>query len=131
VNKINELALLTLVTVGLFGCGYKNAVMNSPNISIPQNVSQEQLGKNVRDVLMKRRWIIMEEEKGFVTASIKRGQTAADIKITYDSKNMQIKRVNTSPNLRYQTKAGEERIHNHYNTWIANLEKDLKAAWVK
>lgn len=130
-QRINVLGMLSLTMFVSVGCGYKQALIVTPNVPVPQETNIEKTAKIVRSAVVKRGWKIVEEGNGFTTAKIVRGQTAAEVKISYDTKNVDVRYVSSSPNLRYKKKNGEERIHNHYNTWVMNLKKDIEKEFIK
>jgi hypothetical protein len=71
--------------------------------------------------LVERTWTVEGEEPNTIVASVSAGGHSATAGITYDDHTYSIKRLESSPGLKFD---GYE-IHRRYNQWIKNLRKTI------
>jgi hypothetical protein len=71
--------------------------------------------------LAERTWTVEGEEANTIVATVTAGGHSATAGITYDDLTYSIKRLESSPGLKFD---GYE-IHRRYNTWIKNLRKTI------
>jgi hypothetical protein len=122
---MRHLALLFLLFFAT-ACGFNVAPVldvHSAKVTLPTGVTPS--AALTRDAILRalseRTWTVEGEEPNTIVASVTAGGHSATAGITYDDLTYSIKRLESSPGLKYD---GYE-IHRRYNTWIKNLRKTI------
>ena len=107
----------------LSNCAHKNRMLYNPE---PISVHQSSNVRNsIRNALKRYEWIVESDKPGMMVAKQMRRSHMAKVKITYNSKKVNVEYVN-SDNLNYSVdEEGNKRIHGTYNTWVTNLERAI------
>lgn len=107
-------------------CGFNVAPVldvHNASVIVPRGVTPS--AALTRDAILRalseRTWSVEGEEANTIVASVTAGGHGATAGITYDDHSYSIKRLESSPGLKYD---GYE-IHRRYNTWIKNLRKTI------
>jgi hypothetical protein len=107
-------------------CGFNTAPVldvHSAKVTLPGGVSPS--NALTRDAILRalaeRTWTVEGEEPNTIVASVTAGGHSATAGITYDDLTYSIKRLESSPGLKYD---GYE-IHRRYNNWIKNLRTTI------
>lgn len=117
---------LKLILTGIFvvalasGCAGTAPVQNI-NQSIAGNHSEVQVRQAILYAGLNRGWIMNPTSEGMIDGKILLRGHSADIRITYNANNYQIKYIGSS-----NMAAKEGKIHSNYNRWVANLNKDIQ-----
>ncbi|MEE4411232.1 MULTISPECIES: hypothetical protein [unclassified Serratia (in: enterobacteria)] len=117
---------LKLILTGVFvaalvsGCAGSTPVQNI-NQTIAGNHSEAQVRQAILYAGLNRGWIMNPTSEGMIDGKILLRDHSADIRITYNANNYQIKYIGSS-----NMDAKEGKIHSNYNRWVANLNKDIQ-----
>jgi hypothetical protein len=121
-RNIAFLSLLFFATA----CGFNTAPVldvHSAKVTLPADVTPSVAV--TRDAILRalaeRSWTVEGEEPSTIVASVSTGGHSATAGITYDDLTYSIKRLESSPGLKFD---GYE-IHRRYNHWIKNLRKTI------
>ena len=85
----------------------------------------------VRTALVKRGWGFKEEAPNKMRAVLNVRRHQATIDIDYGTANGIRIKYKDSVALRYSNEDGVESIHRNYNSWIQNLERDMRTELVQ
>lgn len=99
-------------------------LVNPPPIVVPDDLSYEQIEKDIKRAMVGRGWLVEEESDGEITAVLRLRSHVARILIEYSSEKVNISYV-SSENLKYREKKGKRTIHKNYLSWINNLASDI------
>lgn len=107
-------------------CGFNKAKVldiHDAKVTLPDGVvpSDAVVRDAILRALAERTWTVEGEEPHTIVASVSAGGHSATAGISYDDLHYSIKRLESSPGLKYD---GIE-IHRRYNTWIKNLRKTI------
>ena len=107
-------------------CGFNKAKVldvHDAKVTLPAGVapSEAVTREAILRALAERTWTVEGEEPSTIVASVTAGGHSATAGITYDDLHYSIKRLESSPGLKYD---GYE-IHRRYNNWIKNLRKTI------
>ncbi|MGB8663169.1 MAG: hypothetical protein WCD24_00155 [Serratia inhibens] len=117
---------LKLILTGIFaaalasGCA-GTAPVHNINQTIAGNHSEAQVRQAILYAGLNRGWIMNPTSEGMIDGKILLRGHSADIRITYNANNYQIKYIGSS-----NMDAKEGKIHSNYNRWVANLNKDIQ-----
>ena len=121
-RNIAFLSLLFFATA----CGFNTAPVldvHSAKVTLAAGVTPS--AALTRDAILRalseRTWTVEGEEPNTIVASVTTGGHSATAGITYDDLTYSIKRLESSPGLKFD---GYE-IHRRYNIWIKNLRKTI------
>lgn len=114
--------LLLPLAWGAMGCGYKSRLVLKPQLMVPEGVDARPA---ILRSLRRFGWVVVREEANLIDAKQVRDSYFAIVRIEYSKKDVTIQYLD-SQGFRYKTVDGEERIHNHYNQWVRNLERDIR-----
>ncbi|MBC6906687.1 hypothetical protein DWB84_14640 [Saccharophagus sp. K07] len=119
-------SLLTLVVgLGLSTLAFAAAELVDPApVAVPAGISEKSVVKHIKKAFVGRNWMIEEEEKGKITASVRVRSHTARIAAVYNNKQVQFTYV-SSDNLAYKEKNGKRYIHKNYLNWVENVRSDL------
>lgn len=124
---IKRILLLTLsVSIGssLVGCNQLQP-LNEPSFNVAIS-NQAKVHEAVRQALVSRRWSITGQTPNSFDAEYQRtADIRARVKVTHHGDNVTVKYVSSS-NLDYTDAEGSPQINRRYNTWVANLERDIQ-----
>jgi hypothetical protein len=93
-------------------------------ISVPPGLSEKAVAKSIRLGVAQRGWVVSRQDPGYMEATLNIRSHVAKVGITYDTKSIQIRYID-STNLDYEVKKGVRRIHGNYLKWINNIVKDI------
>ena len=93
-------------------------------ISVPPGLSEKAVAKSIRLGVAQRGWVVSRQDPGYMEATLNIRSHVAKVGITYDTKSIQIRYID-STNLHYEVKKGVRRIHGNYLKWINNIVKDI------
>jgi caspase domain-containing protein len=115
--------LLSLLFVGLFFQGCTKAVLNFSDVPIKENVAMENVTKAIQAGAYKKGWKTRVVKPGEIEAEIVSRKRMVKVRINYNTKNYSISYLD-SKNLKYDG----TKIHRTYNSWVANLKKNIDAS---
>ncbi|HMO17700.1 MAG TPA: hypothetical protein PKA63_05665 [Oligoflexia bacterium] len=116
---------LSALSLSLLACA-TGVPLYSPDFSIEAN-HQSRADKAIKTALQKRRWTILNQKPGSITAKYDRGRKySATVKIDYSRSNVKINLVDSVNLNQSQSDSGEMLIHKTYNNWIHYLERDIQ-----
>ncbi len=120
------LALFLLLLTATSGCAFKHAPLYQPaSITVTGPKDAAAVGKAVRTALRRLDWAIVQEAPGIIDAKQTKSGFWASIRVTYDARAAEVRYLD-SAGLNYETGDAGPRIHDHYNLWLRNVERDLK-----
>lgn len=93
-------------------------------ISVPPGLSEKTVAKSIRLGVAQRGWVVSRQDPGYMEATLNIRSHVAKVGITYDTKSIQIRYID-STNLDYEVKKGVRRIHGNYLKWINNIVRDI------
>ena len=122
---MRHIALLSLLLLAT-ACGFNTAKVldiNGAKVTLPAGVtpSNEVTRAAILRALQERTWTVDGEEPNTIVASVTAGGHTATAGINYDDLTYSIKRLESSPGLKYDGVY----IHRRYNQWIKNLRKTI------
>ena len=95
-------------------------------LPVPPQTTVEQVAKAIKAALLHREWTITSEQPGEIGSTLHLRDHIARITITYDTREIRIRYVDSS-NLKYEVKRnGTRLIHSNYAGWIQNLVADVR-----
>jgi len=115
--------LLGLVAVAPIAVASEVLVDPQP-ISVPAGLSEKAVAKSIRLGVAQRGWVVSRQDPGYMEATLNIRSHVAKVGITYDTKSIQIRYLD-STNLDYEVKKGVRRIHGNYLKWINNIVRDI------
>ncbi|AMG58207.1 hypothetical protein [Pantoea vagans] len=118
--KRQNVFTLLVVAALLTGCA-RTAPIHNVNQSLTQRYSDNQMKMAIIEAGIGRKWVMTPVSPGVINGRLTQRDFVANIHISYSSQNYRIDYV-SSENL----KAGQGKIHNNYNRWIANLDQDIQ-----
>ncbi|MDY4326253.1 hypothetical protein SOV88_18435 [Pectobacterium brasiliense] len=104
----------------LAGCARTAPVANITK-PIAAQVTTDQVKIAILQAGLERKWVMTPVSPGVINGHLSQRDHVADIRITYSQTSYSINYVD-SKNLK--AKNGE--IHNSYNRWISNLDRDIQ-----
>lgn len=116
----NTILASVVVACLLSGCSTLTPIHNIRETIALQH-SLEQVRKAILIAGAQRGWSMTPVQDGVIDAKLAKRDFSTHIKINYSSTQYSIQYVD-STNLN----AKNGMIHNNYNRWIANLDKDIK-----
>lgn len=120
-RKTWVLSLAPLVALFLMAA---TPLVDPPPVSVPAGLSEKQVEKAVRVGVAKRSWVVTRSGKGYVEATLNLRQHMAKVGITYDTKQVSLKYLDSS-NLDYAVKKDGPVIHKNYLKWASNVLHDI------
>lgn len=93
-------------------------------ISVPSGLSDKDVAKSIRLGVAQRGWVVSRQDPGYMEATLNIRTHVAKVGITYDTKSIQIRYLD-STNLDYEVKKGVRRIHGNYLKWVNNIVRDI------
>ena len=122
------LVLVSFLWLSSSGC-VSRAVL-SPTFKVV-TIDNEKVHAAIKSALLRRNWAITKNEPSAIEAEYTRDQdTKATVRIEHSADTVTIKYVD-STGLRYKpysTIVKGPSIRRTYNSWVANLERDIKVA---
>lgn len=121
-----KLLVLLLLPLLLMTMAFRQVPLADPApISVPPGLTDVQVSKAVKAALIGRGWIVSGEQPGNVDATLNGNDYVARIKVSYDTRQVQIAYVG-STNLKYEVKRdGTRLIHTNYMGWMKYLSGDI------
>lgn len=118
--------LALLLPLLLLTMGFRQSPLVDPApISVPAGLTDVQVGKAVKAALIGRGWTVTGDQPGSASASLSRDEWMAKIRVDYDTKQVQIRYVDSS-HLKYEVKRdGTRLIHSNYMGWMKFLSGDI------
>lgn len=118
--------LVLLLPLLLLTMAFRQSPLVDPApIAVPTGLTDVQVGKAVKAALIGRGWTVGEEQAGSVAASLSRDEWVAKIRVDFNTKQVQIRYVD-STNLKYEVKRdGTRLIHSNYMGWMQYLSGDI------
>lgn len=132
--KTTTLTLFTaaLVALALFAASPAQArgaaIQNIENVPIPDGMSMKSIGDAIIDGCAARGWGATEVEAGHMQCTIYVRSHMAKVNINFDTETYSITYAD-SENLKYD--AAKNTIHRNYNSWVQNLNGDLRNAMLR
>ncbi|PKB87300.1 hypothetical protein A8A01_28300 [Ewingella americana] len=116
----NTILASVVVACLLSGCSSPTPIHNVRETIVLQH-TPEQVRKAILIAGAQRGWSMTAPQDGVIDAKLVKRDFSAHIQINYSSNQYSIQYID-STNLN----AKNGMIHNNYNRWIANLDKDIK-----
>lgn len=127
-KAVSSWARMLIVLLGLAAVApiaMASEVLVDPQpISVPPGLSEKAVAKSIRLGVAQRGWVVSRQDPGYMEATLNIRSHVAKVGITYDTKSIQIRYMD-STNLDYEVKKGVRRIHGNYLKWINNIVKDI------
>ncbi len=127
-KAVSSWARMLMVLLGLAAVApiaMASEVLVDPQpISVPPGLSEKAVAKSIRLGVAQRGWVVSRQDPGYMEATLNIRSHVAKVGITYDTKSIQIRYID-STNLDYEVKKGVRRIHGNYLKWITNIVKDI------
>ena len=102
-------------------------LVNPAPITVPANLSDKEISKEIRRALLQRGWEVDSETPGVIDSTLHLREHVAKIKVTYGNGQVKLAYVD-STNLEYKKdRNGTEEIHPNYLNWTQFLSNDIKA----
>ena len=118
-------SILTLAMVlAVSGCGYQHRPIYTVDDPVPlgdQTFSSQKLEALIVAACETLNWKTQHVADGHIMATQSREKFSATVDILFDDAHWQI-RYNTSTGLN----AEDGKIHDHYNVWVRNLEREIR-----
>jgi hypothetical protein len=122
--RFTKLKALLMVPVLVLLIAAAPPLVNPPPIVVPAGLSEQSVAKAIRVGVAQRGWVLTRQDPGYVEATLHLRTHMARIGITFDTKSVSIKYLE-SENLDHEVKKGVERIHRNYLKWIDNVVQDI------
>jgi hypothetical protein len=120
--------LLLFLAAGPAHAGKHDPIYTPQPIQVPAGKGVGDVKNVIRKALFDKNWEVRETGAGHIqgmyTKSGKRGSHTAVIDIQYDAKAIRIN-YKDSENLNYNKEGNT--IHGTYNSWVRNVEKNIRA----
>ena len=107
----------------------QSPLVDPPPIDVPANITVPNVAKAIEISLIRRGWEPSHKTADGMDGTLHLREHTANIHISYDAKQVQIRYLNSS-NLKYEESKGQRLIHSNYLGWIQNLVVDIKANMV-
>lgn len=124
---------ITIVLAALAAFAFSGQVMarsaplvDPDPIEIPAGLTDKQIAKEIKRALLQRGWEVTSDKPGDIEGTLHLRTHMAKIRITYDSRQVNIAYLDSSE-LEYAQKNGKRVIHPNYLGWIGFLASDIKA----
>jgi len=101
-------------------------IENVENESVPSGLEQQAVRNAIIDGCSVRNWVAEELEPGHLQCTVQVRSHRATVDIRYDTAQYSISYAG-SENLKYK----EGKIHRNYNSWVQNLNGDIRNALLK
>jgi hypothetical protein len=116
--------VVLLATLAVGACGYQHRPVYNVDDPVPrwdQDLSSQRLEDQIVAACYTLGWKTQHVADGHLTAVQSREKFSATVDILFDRDHWQI-RYNSSVGLN----ADGETIHDHYNLWVRNLEREIQ-----
>lgn len=127
-KTVSSWALVLMMSLGLAivaPVATASEVLIDPQpISVPPGLSDKAVAKSIRLGVAQRGWVVTRQDPGYMEATLNIRSHVAKVGITYDTKSIQIRYLD-STNLDYEEKKGVRRIHGNYLKWVNNIVRDI------
>jgi hypothetical protein len=127
-KAVSSWALVLMMLLGVVAVApitVASEVLVDPQpISVPPGLSEKAVAKSIRLGVAQRGWVVSRQDPGYMEATLNIRSHVAKVGITYDTKSIQIRYID-STNLDYEVKKGVRRIHGNYLKWINNIVRDI------
>lgn len=124
---LKQFAILSLILCGvLVGCGRTDPVLNVRNAPIVAPAGTQNLQNIKRTIILagtRTGWQMRASGPGLIVGTIFRGGHMAKVNVEYSADRYSII-YNDSSNLGYDG----EGIHQTYNRWVTDLDKNIRKA---
>lgn len=125
---LTTLAVLGGATLGENAEARTKPVENIDNVPIPAGLDMKTIGTAIVDGCAVRNWVATEVGPGHMQCQLYLRTHMAKVDIRYDTKAFSITYAD-SENLKYDKE--KNRIHRNYNSWVQNLNGDIRNALLK
>ena len=122
---VTALALLTAYATAVQAARTADLYNPAP-IAVPAKATPAQVKTAIKIALQGRGWTHKEQAPGHIVATLVARKHEAKVDIRYDAREITIKYLD-SVELNYEKTSDGEIIHQNYNGWIKNLERDIQA----
>ena len=113
-----------LMLIFSLGCSRQMA-MKTPQFEVSSS-EQASVHEAIKQALLGRRWVILENHPDSFIAQYNRSDVWARIRVTHSGREVSIMYV-SSDGMKYSDASQfGPRISRWYNTWVSNLEADIK-----
>lgn len=120
-KRFYHMALLAVFAIFLSSCGVRlEPVYNADNIPVPSGLQASTVEKTIKIAAANRGWIVADQGKGILRATLHQRTHEAVIDIHYSETSYSIDYV-SSVDLLYDG----SKIHRNYNKWVRILENDI------
>lgn len=135
-TRIHTPIIVLLTTLAVFGgallsndaVARTKPVENIENVPIPNGLDLQTIGNAIVDGCAVRNWVAKEVEPGHMQCQLYLRTHMAKVDIRYDTETFSITYAD-SENLKYD--AEKRRIHRNYNSWVQNLNGDIRNELLK
>lgn len=118
------LTLTVLVGSSVIGC-HRNYPLVEPSFTVAIS-NQAKIHEAIRQALVSRRWSITKQTANSFDAEYQRSaDVRASVRVHHHGDRVTVQYLG-STNLGYTNNGGEAQINRRYNTWVANLERDIQ-----
>ncbi len=128
ITLLTALAILGGVTLAGDAEARTKPVENIENVPIPVGLDMKTIGNAIVDGCAVRNWVAVEVEPGHMQCQLYLRTHMAKVDIRYDTNAFSITYAD-SENLKYD--AAKNRIHRNYNSWVQNLNGDIRNELLK
>lgn len=121
-RKRGLVILVAVLAVG--ACGYKHRPIYTVDDPMPrwiQSQPPQRIEDQITAACTTMGWKVRHVADGHLAATQSREKFSATVDIFFDPQHWQI-RYNDSVGLRYEG----DTIHDHYNVWVRNLEREIQ-----
>jgi predicted small lipoprotein YifL len=119
-NKIIKWCAALAVVGTLAGCA-RTAPIAQINNTVTAGHTEAQVRTAILKAGQQRQWIMSQAGPGVLNGRLQTRDHVAEIRITYSASSYSI---NYASSLNLQASGGK--IHNSYNRWIHNLDRDIQ-----
>lgn len=124
-------SIVVLLAVPTLAQAGRNAPIYNPEPIAVGKATLAQVRSVLRTALVKRGWGFKEETPNKMRAVLNVRRHQATVDVDYNTaEGIRIK-YKDSVALKYSNEDGEETIHRNYNSWIQNLERDIRTELVQ
>lgn len=124
IRSVLILSLSLLVGSSVTGCS-RTYPLAEPSFTVAIS-NQAKIHEAIRQALISRRWSITKQTPNSFEAEYQRSaDIRATVRVTHQGDRVTVKYLG-STNLGYTDYDGSAQINRRYNTWVANLERDIQ-----
>lgn len=124
-------SIVMLLAVPTLAQAGRNAPIYNPEPIAVGKATLAQVRSVLRTALVKRGWGFKEETPNKMRAVLNIRSHQATVDVNYNTADGIRIKYKDSVALKYSNEDGEETIHRNYNSWIQNLERDIRTELVQ